>query len=409
MAAVFALEELQQTQSNNNNNNNNGKISELEKQVNFPGADRGARGLRAARVRGPGRATPPDVIEDVEARGFVSVTQDRRRCELRLAHPLYAEVVRSTMPTLRRRKLLLDAADRITAYGARRRDDSLRIATWRLDGDGHADPELLVRAARIARAGARLRPGRPVGAGGARPGGGRRGRRYLLGEALYETAGFDDADEVLAGAEVSAGSDHRRMLASLARAKNLFWGRLDPPAAIAVLDAAIGAVADPAIATSWPSSGRRSPSSTGARPMASMSSARWVPVATIDRRSCGRWWRALLWRWPVRPLPRSNRPAGLRDPQHLRRPDRHGPAGDARRQPGPRADRGRSPGRGRRPGRRRPRDRRRRPARLRPGLVPLSSGRVEVQRGRLITAHRWFADAMAKARSHEIHGPRRSR
>lgn len=35
MAAVFALEELQQTQSNNNNNNNNGKISELEKQVKY--------------------------------------------------------------------------------------------------------------------------------------------------------------------------------------------------------------------------------------------------------------------------------------------------------------------------------------------------------------------------------------
>ena len=76
-----------------------------------------------------------------------------RRQQVTLAHPLYGEILRGRMPALTRRRLLLALADRIDAYGARRREDAVRVATARLEATGWADPALLVRAARLARYG----------------------------------------------------------------------------------------------------------------------------------------------------------------------------------------------------------------------------------------------------------------
>ncbi|HVM64015.1 MAG TPA: AAA family ATPase, partial [Acidimicrobiales bacterium] len=74
--------------------------------------------------------------------GLLTVRPDGRRQQVSLSHPLYGEVVRATLPPLERRRLLLDHADRIDAYGARRRGDPVRLATARLDAVGRADPEL---------------------------------------------------------------------------------------------------------------------------------------------------------------------------------------------------------------------------------------------------------------------------
>ena len=57
------------------------------------------------------------------------------------------------MAPLTRRRLLLEHADRIDAHGARRREDPIRVATAALEASGSADPQLLVRAARLARYG----------------------------------------------------------------------------------------------------------------------------------------------------------------------------------------------------------------------------------------------------------------
>ncbi|MEL7207498.1 MAG: hypothetical protein AAGK32_04585, partial [Actinomycetota bacterium] len=39
-------------------------------------------------------------------------------------------------------------AEALTGHGARRRDDVLRLALWRLAGSEHGDPDLLAEAAR---------------------------------------------------------------------------------------------------------------------------------------------------------------------------------------------------------------------------------------------------------------------
>jgi ATP/maltotriose-dependent transcriptional regulator MalT len=90
-------------------------------------------------------------LELLEDRGLVQVRIDRRRRWVELAHSLYGEVLRAAVPPLRRRRLLLRQADLVQSTGARRAGDPQRIATWLLAATGYADPDLLVRAAALAR------------------------------------------------------------------------------------------------------------------------------------------------------------------------------------------------------------------------------------------------------------------
>src|SRR5581483_10638921 len=68
----------------------------------------------------------PSEIEDAERRGFVQLHGDGRRTTVRLAHPLYGETLRQTLPGYRRRRIAALLAAAITATGARRREDLLR-------------------------------------------------------------------------------------------------------------------------------------------------------------------------------------------------------------------------------------------------------------------------------------------
>ena len=149
-------------------------------------------------------AYPLDVLEQLEAGGVITVTVDRRRQEVALAHPVYVQVVRDELPRLKARRLLMDQLARSESYGSRRRGDTLREAVWRLDATGTADASLLVEGAQLARgahdyalverlAAAALLLEPDVRAS------------TLLGEALYEQGRFADADEVLATADAALG------------------------------------------------------------------------------------------------------------------------------------------------------------------------------------------------------------
>ena len=91
-------------------------------------------------------ATPADV-EAAEDRGLIRVVVDDRRLDVRLAHPLYGEIVRRRCPVIRTRRLLETLADLIEGTGARRRDDLLRLAVWRLDSGTAQDSAMLLDAA----------------------------------------------------------------------------------------------------------------------------------------------------------------------------------------------------------------------------------------------------------------------
>jgi DNA-binding CsgD family transcriptional regulator len=88
--------------------------------------------------------------ESLEAQGLITGQVDGRRLTFRLGHPLYGEVLRAGLPVLRRRAVCRVLAEAVESVGARRSDDVLRVATWRLDSGG-ANPERLLEAAEAAR------------------------------------------------------------------------------------------------------------------------------------------------------------------------------------------------------------------------------------------------------------------
>jgi ATP/maltotriose-dependent transcriptional regulator MalT len=189
-----------------------------------------------------------DQVASLDTAGLLDLRTDRRREEVSLAHPLYAEVVRDRLSPLQHRRVLRAHADHVAALGARRREDPLRLATARLDAQGAADPDLLLVAARLARYGHAHRDvvrlaraaltARPVPEA-----------VLLLAESLHELGAYADAEDALVEHEaIFATSDEAVHLQLVEiRVRNLFWGlqRLDD--ALAVNRAARAQFTSPAV------------------------------------------------------------------------------------------------------------------------------------------------------------------
>ncbi|MEV4334638.1 LuxR C-terminal-related transcriptional regulator [Streptomyces sp. NPDC049597] len=161
--------------------------------------------------------------EELEEAGFVVVVPEQRRSTMRLAHPLYGEVLREQMPEVRRRETLLRHVAVLERCGARRRDDALHLARYRLAATGTADPALLAQAAALAVHAAeytqalfllRALSEEQHGVG----------TRLLMGKALFETGDFDHAEAVLAMADAVAEGEREVVPVTLVRTQNLVWG-----------------------------------------------------------------------------------------------------------------------------------------------------------------------------------------
>lgn len=92
------------------------------------------------------RAAGSRAVEAAEERGLIGIVPHDRRSNVRLAHPLYGEVVRRRCPVTRTRRLKAQLADLVEQAGARRREDLLRVAVWRLDSGTAQVPSLLQEA-----------------------------------------------------------------------------------------------------------------------------------------------------------------------------------------------------------------------------------------------------------------------
>ncbi|MFB7867874.1 LuxR C-terminal-related transcriptional regulator [Streptomyces sp. NPDC056069] len=163
-----------------------------------------------------------EVVADLEQTGLIQTTTDRRRIRVALAHPLYGDVLRKGIPDSRRRTWTLQHAERAEHHGARRRDDPLHIATWRLAATGTADPGLLIRAATLgfhahdyAQVSALLDslPERHQTVA----------TRLLHGYALIETGNWESAERVLSDADEQAADEKEKLAVTLARIMSLFW------------------------------------------------------------------------------------------------------------------------------------------------------------------------------------------
>jgi DNA-binding CsgD family transcriptional regulator len=192
----------------------------------------------------------PAVAESLERRGLLTSTLEGRRLMVHLAHPLYGDVVREHTPALRARAIAAELADAVEATGPSRRDDVLRVATWRLAaGEGH--PDVMLRGALIARCRHDFplaeRLARAASDAGIGP------EATLLAAEMAGLQGrTDEAEEELAGLAAAlatpAGQDETapdglRARVALARFDNavVFSGRDD----VATLDEASATITDP--------------------------------------------------------------------------------------------------------------------------------------------------------------------
>ncbi|MFC5219569.1 helix-turn-helix transcriptional regulator [Streptomyces coerulescens] len=177
----------------------------------------------------------PEVVADLEETGLIRALSEGRRTTVALAHPLYGDVLRDALPTIRGRLLLRAQAERTETRGARRRDDALHIANLRLATGGTADPALLLQGATLARYSGDYQQAvtllRALPHHTARS-------LLLLGASLFENGEPDDADEVLRQAEALALTDKERLQAVFIRSMNLSWTCGDAVGALRLNDAA---------------------------------------------------------------------------------------------------------------------------------------------------------------------------
>src|SRR6266498_4101918 len=93
---------------------------------------------------------PAALLETAEAAGLIQMLADGRRRNVRLAHPLLGEVLRTALPRLRRIAIHRRLAEVLADSGARRRDDLLRLAMWQLEGGRRTNSPLLLAASQEA-------------------------------------------------------------------------------------------------------------------------------------------------------------------------------------------------------------------------------------------------------------------
>jgi DNA-binding NarL/FixJ family response regulator len=180
------------------------------------------------------RNVSPRLLEDLETRGLIRVEDDQRRKPVRLGHPVYGEVLRGELGHVRSRRLAREHAERVTAHGARRREDALQIARWQIEAGLQPDPEVVLAGARIARHTSDWTTTAVLAQ--AAFDGGALAAAPLLAEALFELGRFTEVEQVV-DAALAAGAADEAAFAQLRRTKAtaLMWGRDQADDAIALL------------------------------------------------------------------------------------------------------------------------------------------------------------------------------
>jgi DNA-binding CsgD family transcriptional regulator len=186
---------------------------------------------------------PARVVEALQRKGLLTEDTDGRRLTARLAHPLYGEVLRARTPPVQARTIRRRLAETLEAAGGRRREDLLRVATWRLDALERGSPALLVAAARRAMSVLDFRLAERLARAAADGEGGFDAARALA-EAVVGQGRMEEAEALFGDLERAAGGEAERAAAALAHAEHLFWRLWRPDEAEKVLRSAEGSVTD---------------------------------------------------------------------------------------------------------------------------------------------------------------------
>jgi DNA-binding CsgD family transcriptional regulator len=159
-----------------------------------------------------------------ESEAVIAAVQSRRREELRLVHPLYAQVVRSGLGSSRRRELAKRVAEALAGIGTRRRDDQLRVVVMQLDGGVPMQGRVLDAAAREAGSRGDLVVAERLARAAVAAGGGPESE-VLLGTILFWSDSYEEIIELL-GRELPADTPHEQVArAAMLVATAHYFGR----------------------------------------------------------------------------------------------------------------------------------------------------------------------------------------
>ncbi|MFE4173832.1 LuxR C-terminal-related transcriptional regulator [Streptomyces sp. NPDC056909] len=179
--------------------------------------------------------TDATAVERAETAGLVSVEQEGRRLQVRLAHPIYGEVRRTAMGLLRARRLRGRISEALARTGARRADDTLRRAVLAVDSDLDPDKHLLTeaagRAAQLCDLPLAVRLGQAAQAAGAGFEAG-----MIVVSAL--TGMSRPAEAEVAALTATAGTDAEVVRATVTQVINMAWMDAMPAEAETLLETA---------------------------------------------------------------------------------------------------------------------------------------------------------------------------
>ncbi|MDO8211758.1 LuxR family transcriptional regulator [Conexibacter sp. CPCC 206217] len=170
---------------------------------------------------------------DVEARGLVAVSDAAGATgtnrggtgaaqEVRLAHPLYGDGIRTALGTLRARAVRRQLAQVVQARAPLGPDDALRVARWLLDAGEQVPPALLLDAARAANAAGDPDLGAQLSALAVEGGAGVEAK-LLLARAHAVREQFEEAEAVLASAEHELPDEETSFAYLEQRVTLLYW------------------------------------------------------------------------------------------------------------------------------------------------------------------------------------------
>ena len=167
--------------------------------------------------------TGEQALAAAERRGLISVEAPAGGGVVRLAHPLYGEVIRASLPSLRAHSIRVQLARVVQARDSLHSEDSLRVARWLLDAGEPIPQTLLLDAADTANrsgdpelAGELCRQALDAGAGVT--------AALVLARSHSVRNQFEQAEAVLAAAESQIDTQSQAVEYLQQQIKVLYWG-----------------------------------------------------------------------------------------------------------------------------------------------------------------------------------------
>jgi DNA-binding CsgD family transcriptional regulator len=186
------------------------------------------------------RITDSAAVEEADLRSLVTLETVEGQTQVRLAHPLYAEVRRQrSAPTRLRRLRGLVAAELASSERCDDMRTAVRRAALSIDSDLPPDPDLLLRAAQGAVWLADLPLADQLAQAAIRAGAGAEAN-FVRAHALSWLSRGQEADAELARIPLARLNEMDRSRRACLRAANMLWSLSDPPGAKQHIDNVLG-------------------------------------------------------------------------------------------------------------------------------------------------------------------------